>query len=74
MTDDIDRAAARTEELLADALAARQRLAVRGKGLETATECEDCGDDIPEARRQAAPGTQRCVHCQGAFEGLRGAR
>ena len=74
MTDDIDRAAARTEELLADALAARQRQAVRGKRLETATECEDCGDDIPEARRQAAPGTQRCVHCQGAFEGLRGAR
>ena len=74
MTDDIDRAAARTDELLADALAARKRRAVQGKGPKTATECRDCGDNIPEARRQAAPGTQRCVKCQGAFEGLRGAR
>ncbi len=74
MTDEIDRAAARTDELLADALAARKRRAAQGKGVDTATECQDCGEDIPEARRQAAPGTQRCVQCQGAFEGMRGAR
>ena len=74
MADDIDRAADRTAELLADALAARRRRAVQGKGPKTATECQDCGDDIPKARRLAAPGTQRCVKCQGAFEGMRGAR
>ncbi|MEG0920635.1 MAG: TraR/DksA family transcriptional regulator [Comamonas sp.] len=74
MTDEIDRAAARADELLADALAAHHRRSVRGKGQESANECRDCGDDIPEARRQAAPGTQRCVGCQGAFEGMRGAR
>jgi len=26
--------------------------------------CEDCGDDIPEARRKLIPGVQLCVHCQ----------
>ena len=31
-------------------------------------ECEDCGDDIPEARRVAQPGVTRCIHCQELFE------
>ncbi len=31
-------------------------------------ECEDCGDDIPEARLRAAPGARRCVDCQGRCE------
>ncbi len=26
--------------------------------------CEDCGDEIPEARRKAMPGVKRCVACQ----------
>jgi phage/conjugal plasmid C-4 type zinc finger TraR family protein len=26
--------------------------------------CEDCGDDIPEARRKAVPGVRLCVACQ----------
>jgi phage/conjugal plasmid C-4 type zinc finger TraR family protein len=26
--------------------------------------CEDCGDEIPAARRRAVPGVRRCVHCQ----------
>lgn len=73
MTDEIDRAAARTDELLADALAAQRRHAAKSKGLVSALECE-CGDEIPEARRQAVPGVQRCVFCQEVFERLRGAR
>lgn len=28
--------------------------------------CEDCGEDIPQARREAIPGVQRCIHCQEA--------
>lgn len=28
-------------------------------------ECDDCGDDIPAARRVAIPGTRTCVSCQG---------
>ena len=35
---------------------------------ESATECEGCGIDIPEARRQAVPGCQLCVDCQGLRE------
>lgn len=34
----------------------------------SATECKSCGDDIPEARRQAVPGCCFCVSCQGLME------
>lgn len=27
-------------------------------------ECEECGDPIPEARRQALPGVRLCLQCQ----------
>lgn len=39
---------------------ARSRLA-QGASLLT---CEECGERIPEARRQALPGVRRCVPCQ----------
>ena len=26
--------------------------------------CEDCGEEIPEARRRAVPGVKKCVKCQ----------
>lgn len=38
----------------------------------SATECDSCGDDIPEARRQAVPGCRFCVDCQGLMEVRRG--
>lgn len=44
---------------------------VRYQGV-SATECESCGGEIPEARRQAVPGCQMCVHCQGLMEVRRG--
>jgi len=28
--------------------------------------CEDCGGDIPEARRKAIPGVRLCVACQSS--------
>ena len=31
-------------------------------------ECEDCGEEIPEARRLAQQGITRCIYCQGLFE------
>ncbi len=31
---------------------------------ESAWECQECGDPIPAARRQALPGVQYCVSCQ----------
>lgn len=31
-------------------------------------ECEECGEDIPEARRRALPGVRLCVSCQAELE------
>jgi len=44
-----------------DAVArARSRLP-QGKSLRA---CEECGEPIPEARRQAVPGVRLCLGCQ----------
>lgn len=32
------------------------------------THCDDCGEQIPEARKMAAPFATRCIHCQERFE------
>ena len=34
-------------------------------------DCEDCGFEIPKARRVAAPWAIRCAPCQSAKEGKR---
>ncbi|WP_422371330.1 TraR/DksA C4-type zinc finger protein [Hoeflea sp.] len=31
-------------------------------------ECRDCGSEIPQARRAAAPWAERCITCQETFE------
>ena len=31
---------------------------------ESLSECEECGDPIPEARRKALPGVRLCIACQ----------
>lgn len=41
-------------------LHARARLPV-GEG---SPFCDECGDDIPQARRKALPGARTCVACQ----------
>lgn len=33
---------------------------------DSATDCAECGEPIPEARRQARPGVKLCIDCQGA--------
>lgn len=38
---------------------------LQGQGAE---ECEECGIEIPEARRRAAPWAVCCVDCQGLRE------
>jgi phage/conjugal plasmid C-4 type zinc finger TraR family protein len=35
---------------------------------ESLTHCEECGVEIPEARRRAVPGVRYCVGCQSEFE------
>lgn len=41
---------------------------LQGQGAE---ECEECGIDIPEARRKAYPSAVCCVECQSLREGRR---
>ena len=69
MTDFFDRAQALELQLREDALRDQARRAgLAGKtGADSATEC-DCGALIPEARRWAVPGCQRCVKCQSIYE------
>ncbi len=31
-------------------------------------DCIECGEDIPEARRQAVPGVQLCIRCQAELD------
>lgn len=35
------------------------------------TDCLECGDEIPEKRRQALPGCRRCIECQTLHENWR---
>lgn len=59
MADTADIATDRIEQLLEDRLAAR----VRYQGV-SLTHCVDCGDPIPQRRRENIPGVERCVTCQ----------
>ena len=45
-------------------LRARARLAA-GAG---EAHCVECGEDIPQARRQVLPGVRTCVACQSALD------
>jgi phage/conjugal plasmid C-4 type zinc finger TraR family protein len=61
MADWCDDAAAREESARAAAIAAhrgRKRPDGDGPGV-----CVSCGDEIPQARRDAAPGTNTCGFC-----------
>lgn len=38
---------------------------------ESAVECEECGSNIPEARRRAVPGVQTCIACAERAEAVK---
>jgi phage/conjugal plasmid C-4 type zinc finger TraR family protein len=66
VSDEIDRAQAREEEMRAIALEEQaRRAALIGDG---APDCMVCGEPIPEPRRQALPGVCTCVECQTDIE------
>ena len=46
---------------------ARSEMA-RGESLR---ECEECGVEIPQARREAVPGVRHCIDCQQEAESKR---
>ena len=70
MTDHIDRACDREEQLRADASRDQARRAglVGKTASDSALFCVECGDGISEARRKAIPGCTRCVHCMAIYE------
>ncbi len=44
-----------------DAVAAARRRLSKGPPL---SHCEECGAEIPQARREAVPGVRLCIACQ----------
>jgi len=49
------------DDSIADAIKRARAQLPSGPGL---THCEECGEAIPEPRRQAVPGVRLCVACQ----------
>jgi phage/conjugal plasmid C-4 type zinc finger TraR family protein len=47
-----------------NAIAAVQRQLAKQALEPSAEECDECGDEIPEARRLAIPGVRLCVFCK----------
>jgi len=72
LTDDIDRARKREEELLGDALRDQARRAgLAGKtAADSAEYCQadGCDEPISSARRAAYPGCKYCIDCQRRSE------
>lgn len=66
MADDADRAQAHMERELEERIAAARGIAPAAT--ETASECVECGLEIPSARQVAVPGCQTCTECAATLE------
>lgn len=64
MADIIDNAST-LEDLQRDAALSMHRL---NHSAVSATHCEECDEELPEARRKAYPGCTMCVECQSNME------
>ena len=58
------------DDSVKDAIKLAQSKLPKGESL---THCEECEEEIPEARREAIPGVRLCVECQSRT-GFRGKR
>ena len=63
MPDFADQAQEEYETMFRHTIAERIRRLTEAPPV-SATYCYDCGEAIPERRRQAVPGCQRCITCQ----------
>ena len=45
-----------------------QAMLAKQRSQPSLSECEDCGEDIPEQRRLVMRGITKCIHCQGLYE------
>ncbi|HHR3896359.1 TPA: TraR/DksA C4-type zinc finger protein [Salmonella enterica] len=65
MNTDTDDAMAQIEsQIHIDSRIAEIRAALRAQGNTSRKHCRDCGDEIPDARRESIPGVSLCVACQ----------
>jgi phage/conjugal plasmid C-4 type zinc finger TraR family protein len=68
MPDQFDEAQRVAEMQLGDALAAHHRRVNEIRATHGLAECAECGEEIPQKRREAVPGCRLCVGCQTKFE------
>ncbi|WAH52564.1 TraR/DksA family transcriptional regulator [Pseudescherichia vulneris] len=68
MTAEIIDAASELEEIQREQAIAAHRI---DRNAVSATHCIECGDDIPQARREAVPGCRTCASCQEEIELIR---
>ncbi|QZD86782.1 DksA/TraR family C4-type zinc finger protein [Qipengyuania psychrotolerans] len=57
------------DDTVSDAVSAARSRMPRG---ESAEYCDECGEPIPERRREALPGVRTCVSCQSNRDAARG--
>jgi phage/conjugal plasmid C-4 type zinc finger TraR family protein len=67
--DDIDKAQQHIEKELENAIRAAR--GVMPADTRSAEVCEECGEPIPEARRDAISGCRLCAWCASEVESLR---
>lgn len=65
MTPEIINQASALEEMMRDHAIQAHRL---NHSAVSATHCEECDEELPEARRKAYPGCTMCVGCQSDME------
>ena len=51
-------------EISTEEAVARARAAMPQFTGESALECAECGEEIPQSRREALPGVKLCIECQ----------
>lgn len=68
MPDFADDASSAAEAHLANCLGRVTGVMSGRQAVASAMECQQCGEPIPEARRNAVPGCQFCIECQRQLE------
>lgn len=66
--DEIDRASEREAFFNRQAIDEIRAMVDAGTLADGSEFCEECGEEIPTARRDAVPGCTLCVVCQGMME------
>ncbi|KFI13315.1 molecular chaperone DnaK [Vibrio sp. B183] len=68
MPDFIDHASSNEAKFTEIAIASQLKRSVQKGHQESAEECHECGDEIPELRRINVAGCKYCVSCQQLAE------